>query len=276
MYKIENDYERIFNNIVADASNYIIGSNLKSLILGLSGGLDSTVVAALARKVCDETGAELIGVSLPTRFNKQEEISNAGLVGGSFCDVTTIISLDKAVSAVARHLLDPVLASEEDLLKEEKIRRGNAIARLRMIYLYHEAHDNNGIVLSTDNLTEYFLGFWTLHGDVGDFGMIQGLWKTEVYGLAAFLRHTCLVEGDVQRAKALRRAIDAIPTDGLGISDTDLDQIEAKNYKEVDEILVAYLNGDAAKLSHPVIKRHLNSFFKRDNPHNISREEILR
>lgn len=55
---------------------------------------------------------------------------------------------------------------------------------------------HKGLVMSTDNQTEYQLGFWTIHGDVGDFDPIQDLWKTEVYGLANYLR-------DRYRSKAL-------------------------------------------------------------------------
>jgi len=61
-------------------------------------------------------------------------------------------------------------------------------ARIRMILLYDLAGGNDGMVLSTDNYTEYLLGFWTLHGDVGDFGMIQSLWKTEVYDMVEWIR----------------------------------------------------------------------------------------
>lgn len=56
-------------------------------------------------------------------------------------------------------------------------------ARCRMMYLYDIASRHKGLVMSTDNQTEYQLGFWTIHGDVGDFDPIQDLWKTEVYEL---------------------------------------------------------------------------------------------
>ena len=56
-----------------------------------------------------------------------------------------------------------------------------------MIYLYNLASIYNGLVISTDNQTEYQLGFWTIHGDVGDFAQILGQWKTEVFELAKWL-----------------------------------------------------------------------------------------
>ena len=102
-----------------------------------------------------------------------------------------------------------------------------------MIYLYDIAQEHNGLVLSTDNWTELMLGFWTLHGDCGDYGMIQNLWKTEVYEMAS----TFVENLEEKRSRALLDCIEAIPTDGLGISASDLDQIGAESYKEVDEIL---------------------------------------
>lgn len=135
------------------------------------------------------------------------------------------------------------------------IANGNLQARCRMKHLYDIASIRKGLVMSTDNQTEYQLGFWTIHGDVGDFDPIQDLWKTEVYGLANYLRdrykskalealhndykETC----DKYRAMsyAVYSSCKLIPTDGLGISNSDLEQIGAKSYDEVDDILSRYI-----------------------------------
>jgi len=154
-----------------------------------------------------------------------------------------------------------------------KIRIGNLKARTRMLYLYDLAAKNKGMVLSTDNYTELLLGFWTLHGDVGDYGMIQSLWKTEVYELSKFMaKH----EMNETQAKALLDCVDAVPTDGLGITNSDLDQIGASSYFEVDQILIKMLqnpNSDELK-DNKVVRRNKNSEFKRQNPFNIPRELI--
>lgn len=103
--------------------------------------------------------------------------------------------------------------------------------------------------MSTDNQTEYQLGFWTIHGDVGDFDPIQDLWKTEVYGLANYLqdhykskalealrndyKETC--DNYKAMSCAIYNSCKLVPTDGLGISNSDLEQIGAKSYAEVDD-----------------------------------------
>ncbi len=102
-------------------------------------------------------------------------------------------------------------------------------------------HAIHGMVLSTDNYTELLLGFWTLHGDVGDYGMIQNLWKTEVYAMARYIVNNL----DNKKAKnALQLCIDAVATDGLGITNNDLEQIQAKTYEEVDQILLKMIHND--------------------------------
>jgi nicotinate phosphoribosyltransferase len=109
-----------------------------------------------------------------------------------------------------------------------------------------------GLVMSTDNQTEYQLGFWTIHGDVGDFDPIQGLWKTEVYGLANWLLKfhypEVYFDSSVEELRevtdimyALRESIALTPTDGLGISNSDLEQIGAKDYATVDDILSRFI-----------------------------------
>lgn len=163
------------------------------------------------------------------------------------------------------------------------------------------------------------LGFWTIHGDVGDFDPIQDLWKTEVYGLANYLqdhykskalealrndyKETC--DNYKAMSCAIYNSCKLVPTDGLGISNSDLDQIGAKDYATVDDILSRFIPFEnfrksydsAGQIMHPhdemaesdcwsqlcarhgedvvnkVWSRHLASEFKRKKaPIYISRE----
>jgi len=280
-------YETMVNNIRLDLKNYILNYDLKSLVIGVSGGLDSAVCCALARPVCDELSIELIGMSISIESNKLDELKRAHNIGRTLCSTFKEIDLTFSYHAEIKEI--------ETMLKIElsNIAKGNLKARKRMKYLYLIAGENKGMVLSTDNLTEYLLGFWTLHGDVGDYGMIQNLWKTEVYELAHYLslKMDCVY---------LLDCVEAIPTDGLGITNSDLDQIwpdwekEFENcrkaYKAVDNTLREYFHLKSfTKLSlfskispdmfeitkHPVIQRHLSSEYKRNNPYNIPRNEIF-
>jgi NAD+ synthetase len=249
----ELNYERVFNILVKETSNYITRNRLNAMVLGISGGIDSTVVAAICHEVSKQTGIPLIGRSLPIK-NKEDEFDVSKLVGEAFCNDFKVVNLTDGYLAV----YNSIIGGEENLIScgddaeskyQTPIANGNIQARLRMIYLYNLASIHKGLVMSTDNQTEYQLGFWTIHGDVGDFDPIQGLWKTEVYELAKWLigyYYGCGIKKEVDAdgarkicdmCEAIKKSMSLTPTDGLGISNSDLDQIGAKSYYDVDRVL---------------------------------------
>lgn len=281
----ELNYEKVFQVLVEETSNYVRANHLRAMVLGVSGGIDSTVVAAICHEVSKLTGIPLIGRSLPIR-NKKEEYSTAILVGKAFCDDFCECNLYDLFEDINTG----IDALEYNHFREDSegislyygttpISEGNIQARLRMIYLYNLASIHNGLVMSTDNQTEYQLGFWTIHGDVGDFDPIQGLWKTEVYELAEWLVDFYFTDGDdASKAVAIRESMKLTPTDGLGISNSDLDQIGAKSYNDVDRVLktlVCEASPENSRLQDElteelgrdvvgkILQRHVKSKFKR-------------
>lgn len=252
------NYEHVFNTLVEETAKYILRNNLKAMVLGISGGIDSTVVAAICHEVSKNTGIPLIGRSLPIK-NKSGEFDVSKLVGEAFCDDFSVYRLERSyraalfdacadagdVNMANSYYLDEL----EEMPSRTPIANGNLQARCRMMYLYDIASRHKGLVMSTDNQTEYQLGFWTIHGDVGDFDPIQGLWKTEVYGLAKWLigyYYGCGIKKEVDAdgarkicdmCEAIKKSMSLTPTDGLGISNSDLDQIGAKSYYDVDRVL---------------------------------------
>ena len=273
------NYEVIAQNIRQDLKMYLHAfSNLKSLVIGVSGGIDSAICCALARPVCDEMGVKLIGRSLPIETNKEDELNRARNIGEHFCHDFKEIPLGFNATWNAIIQNDDVVVDHEqtteEFVKETLIRKGNLKARMRMIYLYDLAHKNKGMVLSTDNYTEYLLGFFTLHGDHNDYGMCQMMFKTEVYDLATYIANNeC--RGD--STDAIMDCVRAIPTDGLGISDGgDLDQIGVDSYDEVDKRLIMYINDNKEIVNCPVIERHRKTEFKRKWPIYTPRDIIIK
>lgn len=275
MLKINNNYAAMYTNILAESMEYVRRSRLESLVIGISGGVDSALVAALARIVCDETGISLIGRSLPIVTNKKDEVARAVAIGKCFCDDFEEKYLDDAYINLYSSIASPSRCDATTITKAEKIRRGNMKARMRMILLYDLAHLNNGLVLSTDNYTELLLGFFTIYGDQGDLGMIQTLWKTEVYGLANWLSQKYAANGWADKAAALDACIYAVPTDGLGVTESDFDQLGAKSYEEIDNVLLNYITGGITDDDSPITLRYENTHFKRKHPVNLSRATIL-
>jgi len=180
-----SDYKSAVANIRKILRRYLSENNLKSLVVGISGGIDSALTVALAKPVCDELKIPLIGRSITIETNKEDEIKRAKAVGKDFVTDFKEVDLTEGFKILAGMLTEE--DNEENGSVAFKIRRGNIKARTRMVYLYDLAAKNQGMVLSTDNYTELLLGFWTLHGDVGDYGMIQNLWKTEVYAMSRYI-----------------------------------------------------------------------------------------
>lgn len=263
---------------------------IKALVMGISGGIDSALTAAIAREICDSykrrthTDREivLIGFAMPIVGNDKDEMERAADIGRTFCHQFQMVDLNNAFYNLME-AIDPQLSerytSTEPCSLEDKIRAGNIKARVRMINLYNRAQMNKGMVLSTDNYTEFMLGFWTLHGDVGDYGFIQEMWKTEVYDVAEWLAVKKL---DTDRGLALHKCVAAKPTDGLGVSDSDIAQLLPtlpasigwrEAYRIIDDILIGWINDENKDAGDdPVIARHLATAFKRANPISIKRE----
>ena len=229
------NYEKVFNTMVEETAKYLKCFGLKTMILGISGGLDSTVCAA----ICHEVTARypefrFIGISLPCNTNTKEENDSAELTLKAFCNEHHTINLQEQYSSM-KNLCETLFNSTE-------ISQGNIKARLRMIYLYNIASVTNGLVIDTDNLTEHYLGFFTLHGDQGDFNPIGGLWKHEVYELCKYL-YISYYNSASKEYNALKAAYNITPTDGNGVVDGgDMAQIApGHTYFDVDDILDTYL-----------------------------------
>jgi len=293
--------ETSIKNIRGELKNYLIGNKIQSLVIGVSGGIDSCLCVALAKPICEELDIPLIGRSLPITTNAPDELERAQLTGKAFCtdfkeaNLANYFNALSDINFIKEHSSELVKLTPEELDDVEKgcrIRAGNIKARLRMIYLYNLASIHKGMVLSTDNYTELLLGFWTLHGDVGDYGMIQNLWKSEVYAMAEWIRdNECTW---LEEETALDLTINALATDGLGVTNRgDLGQIlpewegsSRDGYQEVDRILQVWEDRfrlgekqqkiiEAEYSKNPVIQRHKGTAFKRTNPVNIPRAVIL-
>ena len=199
-------------------------------ILAISGGIDSAICAYL----CKKAGLDLYAVILP--YGKK------GGEGGKVAEALNlpknhIITIDIAPSA------DRAVKELEKVVKIEQVDKGNIMARQRMIIQYAIARKLNGLVIGTENLSEYYLGYFTLHGDQAcDISPISGLLKTQIFELAEYLG-------------VPRWVLEKKPTAGLWPGQTDEGEF-GFSYKDADQII--YLSIIKKYPKKKIIKKGLN------------------
>lgn len=206
------DFSELENRIVRWISNYCIDNpKIKSLVVGISGGIDSSVVSTL----CALTGMKTYVVGMPiNQLENQESLSDAH--GKWLTEKFTNVEFIKTdMSKVYDSFLQTISSDIGENFATNKLAQANTRSRIRMVTLYQIAGSVSGIVVGTGNKVEdYGVGFYTKYGDGGvDIAPIADLYKTEVWMLG---EHLGVDE----------RIISAAPTDGLWDDGrTDEDQI---------------------------------------------------
>ena len=212
------DYDNLSKQIQYWIVSYAHKNNIKSLVVGVSGGIDSAVVS----KLCAETGLPTIVVSMPIHSSpKNTKLSerHASQLNFDYPDNVTWIDVDLTSTF-------DKFRSTVDTFASSELAYANTKSRLRMITLYQIAASNGGIVVGTGNKVEDFgVGFYTKYGDGGvDISPIADLYKTEVRNLGKFLE----VDDEI---------INAAPTDGLWDDNRNDETQIGATYEELEWVM---------------------------------------
>jgi NAD+ synthase (glutamine-hydrolysing) len=258
--------DEVYRALVLGTGDYVRKNGFSKVLIGLSGGIDSAVVACIAATAlgADKT----IGITMPTKFNSQETISDAGKIaknlGIEFLTIpigTVLDEFDRTLSAVPGW-------------RSEGIAYENLQARIRGSILMSLSNNIGALVLTTGNKSETAVGYSTLYGDTaGGFAVIKDVPKTLVYKLAAHINKITGVE--IIPQTTITRA----PSAELKPDQKDTDSLP--DYDLLDKILEGYVEQDKSVwllvdsgLPEDVVRRvirlvDINEYKRRQSPPGV-------
>ena len=221
------DEEEIWNAIVVGLRDYVGKNGFTSVLVGLSGGIDSALVAALA---VDALGADRVhGVGMPSKYSSDHSIDDAKELAANTGLGFHIIEIQKMVDEF-------VSAVDLTGLAEENVQ-----ARVRGITLMGLSNQHGHLVLATGNKSELACGYSTLYGDaVGGYAPIKDIYKTDVWALARWRNKVALESGEVPPIP--ERSITKEPSAELRPDQKDSDSLP--EYDVLDKVLMAYVDED--------------------------------
>jgi NAD+ synthase (glutamine-hydrolysing) len=222
-----SDEEVMWQALTTGLRDYVSKNGFRSIVLGLSGGIDSALVAAIA---VDALGAKAVnGVAMPSKYSSDHSIEDAQILADNTGIHFRITPITPMVEAYLENMTLKGLAEE------------NIQARVRGTTLMGISNQEGHLVLATGNKSELAVGYSTLYGDaVGGFAPIKDIYKTDVWALARWRNQEAIKAGQV--APIPERSISKEPSAELCPGQKDSDSLP--DYVSLDKLLMAYVDAD--------------------------------
>ncbi|MBI5253045.1 MAG: NAD+ synthase [Euryarchaeota archaeon] len=228
----EDPLEEIYRALILGIRDYVRKNGFTKVVIGLSGGIDSALTAALAAKAL---GAENVaGVSMPSRITSRASIEDAKKVAENLGIELKIILIADAVDAYAKMLSKEFKGTKQDVTEE------NIQARIRGNILMALSNKFGYLVLTTGNKSELAVGYVTLYGDMaGGLAAISDVPKTMVYGLVNYINA-------VEKKELIPKSI-IIKEPSAELRKGQKDRNDLPPYDILDPLLHAYIEEDKSK-----------------------------
>ena len=224
------DEDEIWQGLVIGLRDYVEKNNFKSVILGLSGGIDSALVAALAADAIG--GNRVYGVALPSKYSSDHSLADAK-------EAAINIGLNYRIIEI-----QPMVGNLIENLHLSGVAEENLQARVRGITLMGLSNQEGHLVLATGNKSELAVGYSTLYGDaVGGFAPIKDLYKSQVWQLAKWRNELAILQGQTPPIPV--NSINKPPSAELRPDQKDTDSLP--DYKILDQILQIYIDQDGGR-----------------------------
>ena len=216
--------QQLFAALSLGVRDYVHKCGFKSAIVGLSGGIDSALVAVLA---ADALGADkVLGVSMPARYSSEGSLSDAEALAKNLGILYEVLPIESAFNSVEKQL-EKVFAGTKPNEAEENIQ-----SRLRGVTLMALSNKSGALVLTTGNKSEMAVGYCTLYGDMcGALAVIADVFKTDVYKIARWVNREREIIPDASILKP--------PSAELRPNQKDQDSLP--EYETLDAILELYV-----------------------------------
>jgi NAD+ synthase len=254
------DFKKIVEEIIKFIVKIVEEAKANGVVVGLSGGVDSSVVATLCVQGLGKD--KVLGIIMPTEFTPQKDIGDALDIAKWLGIKTEIVN----IQSISEAFFKALRIDEKDL--KQRIPMANIRARIRMIILYYYANLNNYLVAGTSDRSEILIGYFTKYGDGGvDFLPIAHLYKTQVRKLAEYL-------GIPSRIAHKPSSPQLYPghkvTDELPIDYEKLDPILVGLFdKKLSQNQVSLLTGIDISIINEIVQRFEKTKHKRNYPPSI-------
>ncbi len=236
----------LYRALVLSLRSYIYKTGFKDVVLGLSGGLDSAIVAAIA---CDALGPEHVHtIMMPFKYTSQMSVEDAQEMANLLGVKHDLIPIESIYNDFMGHL-SPLFEGYSTDTTEENLQ-----SRIRANLLMSISNKTGAMLLNTGNKSELAMGYFTLYGDsCGGFALLRDLYKTQIFELARWrnTKGSCIVERIIERLPSAELRPDQVDQDTLlpyEALDPILDMILSKGMSMYDLMRAGIKKDDALKV----------------------------